>query len=463
MCYLSGQKKAFAHGSRVPEEVWPVKTELLQRIILDFQKSELPPLTERSMTITPIADMSFAVVGARRTGKTFRTYQYVRELVEQGVARENICRIQFHDPRLRRMSIDEMTMIDTAYFALFPDKRGREDVYFIFDEIHRIDGWEDYILYLLDERRNKVLITGSTSKLLKGDIASGLRGKNFSRELLPFSFAEFARHYGVDPDTVSTGGRARLIGLLQRYIRQGGFPGLLDLPDSLHQDLLESYWDTMVLRDIIEAHPDDNINIVAFNRFAHALLARTACPMTINKIAGNLRRDGIRFSAETLYKYMHYLREAYLVFPVEFFSSSEKVRSQNYRKVYAVDWALAHAIAPAEGVNPTRQFENLVYLELRRRGYALSYYKTRQGHEVDFVAVHKRGDADVPELYQVCYSLDDPDVRERELRALPGAAQHLGSQANRIVTFNEEETVDIDGVTVDVVPAWKWLLGAPTS
>ncbi|NCC51068.1 MAG: ATP-binding protein, partial [Spartobacteria bacterium] len=321
-----------------------------------------------------------------------------------------------------------------------------------------IDGWEDYILYLLDGRNNKVLITGSTSKLLKGDIASGLRGKNFSRELLPFSFSEFARHYQVETDTVSSGGVTRLMKLLQQYIRQGGFPGLLDLPPELHGDLLESYWDTMVLRDIIEAHPDDNINIVAFSRFSHALLARTACPVTVNKIIVNLRRDGVRFSAETLYKYMQYLQEAYMLFSVEFFSKSEKVRSQNYRKIYAVDWALADAIVSAEGLDPTRQFENLIYLELRRRLYDISYYRTRQGYEVDFVAVRKRGRSTDRELYQVCYAMDDPDVRERELRAISLAAAHLKATRNFIITFSSKETIDIDGIIVEVLPAWKWLL-----
>lgn len=432
--------------------------EVLQRIILDFQKSELPPLTARDMEVTPVANMSFAVVGPRRAGKTFRTYQYIGELLKSGLARENICRIQFHDPRLRTLTAADLPLIDTAYFALFPEKRGRDTVFFVFDEIHRIDGWEDYILYLLDGRKHKVLITGSTSKLLKGAIASGLRGKNFSRELLPFSFAEFARHYRVEADTVSSGGVGRLIKLLQRYIRQGGFPGLLDLAPELHRDLLESYWDTMVLRDIIEAHPRDNINIAAFARFSQALLARIACPVTVNKIIVNLRQDGVRFSAETLYRYLHYLQEAYMLFAVEFFAKSEKVRSQNYRKVYAVDWALADAIVPAEGVDPTRQFENLIYLELRRRGYGISYYRTRQGYEVDFVAVRKRARTTSRELFQVCYTLEDPDVRRRELRALALSARHLKADRCRIITFNNEETIACDGVSVDVVPAWKWLL-----
>ncbi len=431
----------------------------LQTIIADAQNKQLPELTKRSLPVTPVGNMSFAIVGARRCGKTFRTYQYMQELYSKGVSPKNICRVQFNDHRLQKLLAEELDVIDQAYFSLFPEKRGREDVYFIFDEIHRVEGWEDYVLYLLEQPRCSVLITGSTSKLLTGEIASALRGKNFSRELTPFSFLEFVRHYGVESDIVSSQGRASLLKLLQRYIEQGGFPGLLDLDVRLHHELLTSYWDTMILRDIIEAHPEDNISIVSFTRFLYALLARISCPVTINRIATNLKQEGVKFSSETLYKYMHYLQQAYLLFPVEFFSSSEKVRGQNYRKIYAVDWALADAVVPAEGVHPTRQFENMVYLELRRRGYGVSYYRTRQGYEINFVATDRKGTAGSGRhLFQVCYSLSDPDVRERELRALGKAASHLEAESCRVITLNSEEILEYDGVEIKIEPAWKWLL-----
>jgi predicted AAA+ superfamily ATPase len=432
----------------------------IQTLVADSQAAQIPGLTKRDLAVTPIANMSFAIVGARRCGKTFRTYQYMQELSEKGVPRNNICRVQFNDHRLRKLTAEELGIIDQAYFSMFPEKRGSEDVYFIFDEIHRIEGWEDYILYLLEQPKCSVLITGSTSKLLTGQIASALRGKNFSRELTPFSFSEFARHYKIEPDTVSSQGQAQLLNLLQRYIQQGGFPGLLDLESHLHHDLLTSYWDTMILRDIIEAHPDDNINIVSFTRFLYALLARTSCPVTINRIATNLRQEGVKFSTETLYKYLHYLQEAYLLFPVEFFSSSEKVRGQNYRKLYAVDWALADAVVPTEGVHPTRQFENMIYLELRRRGYGVSYYRTRQGYEVDFVVTDRKNSEKARSLFQVCYALSNPDVRERELRALSKAARHLDVESCQVITMNSQETLEYDGIEIRIQPAWRWLLGA---
>ena len=123
----------------------------IQTLIADSQAAQIPGLTKRDLAVTPIANMSFAIVGARRCGKTFRTYQYMQELFEKGVPRNNICRVQFNDHRLRKLTAEELGIIDQAYFSLFPEKRGSEDVYFIFDEIHRIEGWEDYILYLLEQ------------------------------------------------------------------------------------------------------------------------------------------------------------------------------------------------------------------------------------------------------------------------------------------------------------------------
>jgi hypothetical protein len=114
-----------------------------------------------------------------------------------------------------------------------------------------------------------------------------------------------------------------------------------------------------------------------------------------------------------------------MVFTVPIFSPSEKVRQRNYHKVYAIDWALAQAIAPADGVDISRQLENMVYLELRRRGWNVSYFRTRQGWEINFVAIHKTARSHRPLICQVAYSLKDKEVRERELRGVAETARHL--------------------------------------
>jgi predicted AAA+ superfamily ATPase len=431
---------------------------VFQKIIKDFQTRPLPSLTPRDLGLTFIKDMSLAIVGARRSGKTYRTFQFIQDMLKQGVPMENFCRVQFNDHRLRSISVEHLQIIDEAFYSLYPGRQSKEVVYFVFDEIHRVDGWEDYILYLLENPLHRILLTGSTSKLLKGGIASALRGKNFPVELFPFSFREFIRHYGAAEDTVSSQGQAGLRGMLQKYLQQGGFPGLLDLGEHLHIELLQSYWDTMVLRDIIEAHPRDNINITSFNHFSQALLSRVSCPMTVRKIMANMEQAGVSFSPETLYRYLSYFEEAFMLFTIPIHSKSEKIRNRNYRKVYAVDWALADAVAPVEGLDVTRKLENMVFIELLRRGFEVSYYLTRKNHEIDFIAIKKAGRESTRQLYQVCYQLDDPGVRDRELRGIQETASFLDIRDIFVITFNEEETIDMEGLTINVLPAWKWLL-----
>ncbi|MBA4387443.1 MAG: ATPase [Verrucomicrobia bacterium] len=435
-----------------------IRLDTLQRIIADFHTKQLPELTPRDAKMRFVRDMSLTVVGARRSGKTFRTYQFINEHLRAGHGIKNVCRIQFNDHRLSGLSVADLSLIDEAYYSLYPEKRGVEEILFVFDEIHRIEGWEDYILHLLDFSTHRVLITGSTSRLLRGEIASALRGKNLPVELYPFSFREFLRHYRTEQDAVTSRGQSHLRKQFVHYLQQGGFPGLLDADESIHVDILQTYWDTMVLRDIIEAHPEANIPLSVFAPFAQALAARTSCPFTVRAIVGGLREAGLSFSAETIYDYLRFLEGAFMIFTVPIYSKSEKIRQRNYHKVYMIDWGLAQAVAPAEGVDVSRQFENLVYLEFRRRGWDVSYFRTRQGWEIDFVAVRKSGRTVLRQVCQVAYSLKDKAARERELRGLPETVRHLGLKRATIVTLNDEEDIVLNGVQIRIVPAWKWLL-----
>jgi predicted AAA+ superfamily ATPase len=274
--------------------------------------------------------------------------------------------------------------------------------------------------------------------------------------MYPFSFSEFIRYYEIEPDYVSGSGKSFLISALNRYLEQGGFPGLLDIPEEHHKELLRTYWDTMLLRDIIEAHPTENINSLLLRQFACALASRNSCAMTISKLAGNLSEMGFQFSNETLYRYLSHLNEAYIFDAVEFYSSSEKVRNRNYRKVYCVDWALAASVVFGDHQRKSRYFENMVYLELKRRKKEIRYYRTRDGYEVDFVV--SDGSSQNIELIQVSYSMTDEDVRLREIRAIERSAGYLKVKKATIVTFNESDEIKLPDITIQVVPAWRWLL-----
>ncbi|MGA1825096.1 MAG: ATP-binding protein [bacterium] len=413
--------------------------EYIQGIIVEFQKKDIPSLTPRNLSLRIIPEVATGIVGSRRCGKTYRTYQFVSDLYEKGVPRENICRIQFNDIRLKGLEGEELLLIDQAYYTLFPAKRHKEEVYFIFDEIQRIDGWEDYVLGLLDNHNHRVLITGSTSKMLSGEFASALRGKLLPQVLYPYSFKEFLSHHTILIDPVSFSGVSHLQNGINRYLTEGGFPGITNFGSEERIEVLQTYWQTMLLRDVIEAHRKDKINFDAFSFFTQSLISRTSCPLSITKISQHMKEIGFRFSVETIYKYLRYLKEAFIIYTIPIYTQSEKVRNRNYKKVYTVDWALANAVAFAGSIDITRQFENCIFIELVRRKHSICYYKTRKGYEIDFIAVTSNKRENSKNLYQVCYDLGSKEVLKRATRGIAETMRYLNLDNAFIITMNNKD------------------------
>lgn len=434
-------------------------TDLLKEKITDFHARTLPQYTQRDYKIRFIDGMSFSITGPRRSGKTYRTYQFVEDYIAEGNSIENICRIQFNDHKLIKLKSEDLGMIDEAYYTLYPEKKEhREEVIFIFDEIHRIDGWEDYILHLLDNPLHKVIITGSTSKMQKGEIASALRGKNFNRGILPFSFREFMRHHGRRSSIRTSEDSAYARKLFTMYIAQGSFPGLLNASSDDHSEILENYWNTMLLRDIVEANRrEEKIDILQLETFAQYLINRTSMPMTVRRIMAGMKNDNFPISSAKAYNYLKYLEDAFIIFPVHFYSMSEKIRRSNYTKIYAIDWKLADTIATGGSIDITRQFENMIYLELRRRNNTISYFKTRDNYEIDFVAQNKN-DKTHPDLYQVCYDISSPETLERETRAIEKSFEYLNAKSATIITLSDEKPIKSKNININIIPAWKWML-----
>jgi len=432
-----------------------LQADIFQSIISDFQARSLPRLTIRELPLPFTPFHATAVVGVRRSGKTFRTYQAISEQCAAGIRPEAVCRVQFNDERLRGLSAADLSLVDRALYALHPHLLAEQlPVLFILDEIQHIDGWESFILRLLDDERHRVLVTGSTSHLLTGAIASQLRGKVLPRVMHCFSFREFLQRLGIAADTISSVGQAQLRHAFAGFLKQGGFPGLFSLDEMYHIETLQTYWATMLMRDVVETHPHDDISIDSLKYFAHSVMSRIGSPTSVQRIGQDMNALGHRFTAETLYKYLRYLNEAFILHQVSVFSESERIRSRNYKKIYAEDWGLAQAISPLGTLTHSRLFENMIFVELMRRGYDVSYARTRENQEIDFYARRASGDSC---LVQVCYDLHAGN-EEREVAPLASAAAYYGVKNTYVVTADQQRVIEIGDVAVQVQPAWKWLL-----
>lgn len=367
------------------------------------------------------------ITGPRRAGKSTLAFQVL--------AGKRFAYLNFEDDALRGdFSSDELVeAIDAVH--------GETDFLF-FDEIQNYPHWESFINKLHRRERN-VLVTGSNSRLLSRELGSALTGRHLSFELLPFSYQEYLQGTGT--------GMADDSEVFQRYLIWGGFPevvlGAVD-PASY----LRTLFDSVVLRDIVSRHRVRAAT--SMHDLLHLLMNNAASRFS----ARSLERSLGALSTATIQKFIGYCREAYLVQDLQPYFFKPRLRIKADRKLYAYDNGFISARSQPATRNDSRLLENLVFVELVRRGFKpnmdLFYYQTRSGAEVDFLV--RRGSENL-ELIQVTQNLSSLKTREREIRALRQGAEELKSRRLTVITLDTEERVREAGAEINIIPCRKWL------
>lgn len=426
---------------------------VLRAVLTDAEATAVPKPTRRDVSLPERAGKVDAVIGMRRVGKSWLLASRMRELLDSGVPRSRILHVEFEDDRLAELRTEHLHRIEEAFYALHPESHGEECWYF-FDEIQNAPGWERFVRRLLANQKLHLAITGSSAKLLSTEIATSLRGRALTTEVLPFSFREVLRHRGIDAPTrwpVPQGTRAKLRNEFDRYLTVGGFPEVQD-DDEHRQRILQGYLDATILRDIVERHALTNAPLL--RAIVRRLLRSAGSKTSVNALAQDLKSLGLVFGRASVYELLEHVQDAFLVFLLPIHAQSERRRQVNPRKVYAIDHGLVRACVGKRSEDFGHHLENLVYLELRRRGEVAGYHLTASGREVDFVS----GPLDQPHLVQACANLGDPETRERELGALAEAMDELDCDRGTVVTLEESANVKHEGRSIEIVPAWQWLL-----
>lgn len=429
----------------------------LRRKIVDFRVLGMPQYIPREGPLHLVDHMVSTVVGARRSGKSFRVMQAADELRAQNriSSLEQVCSVDFDNPILASMSAADLGLIQRTFLEVSPSFGLTTPLVFILDEIHRVSGWEEYVIDLSRNPHWKILVTGSSSKLLRDDIATALRGKAISTVVYPLSFSEYLRFKGIQSQPASTKGQADIRACFDEYLTWGGYPALPTAPEHSRETLLREYFDTMILRDILQrfnvSRPQQCIQLY------HYLLSIIARPYTLTSAYRFLLQAGFSTSRDALREYVAWAEDAWLLFTVPIHSSSTKEQERNYRKIYCIDWALAIRNSLAWDGSYSRALENMVYLHLRRTYPRVRYYLTRsKRQEVDFLVCDSRGKAVM--AIQVCMDVSLPDTLGRELEPLVATARYFGTRENLIISLDRPRRIEQDGAVVHVVPAWQWLL-----
>ena len=324
----------------------------------------------------------------------------------------------------------------------------------LFDEIQNLPAWELFVNRLHREGYNLVL-TGSNARLLSKELATHLTGRHMPIEILPFDFNEFlrAKKFVIDPEF---GGlpqkRGELLRLMEEFLLHGGFPEVV-VSNLDPKDYLEVLFDSLLFKDVVKRHKVKfsaqigNLGSHLINNFANLY--------TLRKLQDIL---GLK-SITTTEKYTKYLEDAYLIFSLLRYSPKSVQRIKSPKKVYVVDNGFVSAKAIQHSPDKGKLMENLVFIELAKRGVkpnqALFYYKTRNDREVDFVV--KKG-TEVMELIQVCYDVKNPSVEDREIKALIEAKNELKAKKLTVLAWDEKREIEKDGNVIQLRPLWEWLL-----
>jgi len=433
--------------------------ETIRSIILDFQELPLETGVPRRLRIETVRGKATVCIGVRRGGKSTYLFQVMQRLMDGGVPRQNILYVNFFDDRLHGLREDNLGLIADAYYSAYPEKKHDETVYCFFDEIQACQGWEPFVDRLMRTENCEVYLTGSSARMLSKEIATQMRGRALSWELFPFSFREFLDCKKVEHEgALSTKKELLVRKAFEEYWQVGGFPEVTRLSRHLRIKTHQEYFQTILYRDVVERHDASHPRAVV--DLAHRLIDNTASLYSVNSLTGYLKSLGHKVPKSAVSDYVQWFEDAYFLFTVRIFDPSVARRDTNPKRIYCVDHAMVSSVASGILVNSGHLLESLVFTALRRLHPEIYYYKTRSGREVDFLVPIRRR----PRLLiQVCESLAAPQTRKRETAALSEAMAELGLRTGIIVTRGEKERIAAEAGTIEVIPAWRFLLDLPDS
>lgn len=385
------------------------------------------------------------LVGVRRAGKSYLLYGKIQELISNGHTWDEIVYLNFEDERLAGMTQADLNMILEVHAGL----SDRRPMLFL-DEIQNIDGWEHFARRIADNKYT-VFITGSNAKMLSKDVSSVLGGRYLTREVFPMQFNEYMAINGMDPDsellTATTASRGELIRLLEEYFQFGGFPECATMP--VKRDYLMSLYQKIFLGDIAARNKIENI--FALRVLIRKLAESVKQPLSFTRAANIVASTGTKIGKSTVINYLSYAADAYLIVPMTNIADNIVGKVSN-PKYYFIDNGIISLLALDIR---TSLLENIVAMKLfSTYGTAEeAIYFYNDGVEVDFYVPQSET------AIQVCYTMNDAEgTFERETRALVKVQSRLSCRRNIIVTYGDESVIEKDGVRIEILPLWKFLL-----
>ncbi|MBR4838083.1 MAG: ATP-binding protein [Bacteroidales bacterium] len=388
---------------------------------------------------------NYVFVGVRQCGKSYMLYQQIQQMLKKGCDIRQIVYVNFDDERLQMMKSEELDLILQAYSSVYEEKP-----VFFFDEIQNIDGWEHFARRLANQKY-QVFITGSNAKMLGRDIATTLGGRYWTKDVYPFTFKEFLESRDVKLDKVwynSQKKRAVVERAFNEYFYFGGFPEIRNVVAKrlwLNELYNKIFFADLVVRNKIR-------NEAALRLTMRRLAECVGQPTAYNRISNMVKSAGVNCQPNTVMDFVRFMRDACMVFSLTNYIAKFSER-ETIKKHYFVDNGLLNIFL---NNNDSVLLENLCAIHLRQNYSDEQLYYYNKNVEVDFYLPEEKT------AIQVCYSLSDIKTVEREINAMVKLHDFEPLRRALIITRDEEKTIQHNsGLTIEVVPVWKWLLEYP--
>lgn len=434
------------------------KSEIIE-ILNDWNywNRELPLTEKRAVYDDKIAsflayDEVIVIKGIRRSGKSTLMLNQIHLLLKTDVDVKNILLVNLEDPRfINHLSVELLQQIKEVYQEyLNPDAKP----YIFLDEIQNIPNWEKWVNKEYELKLSKLIISGSNSSMLSSEIASSLSGRYLSVDVFPLSFKEYLDFKDINVlyklDLVSK--KIELNREFENYLKYGAFPKVLEYKNEDVQELLSSYKDSILLKDIVARYKLKEFK--KLEEIAAFILSNSGMSTSINKLKNNFK-----ISYDMAHSYLEYLGKAYMIFEINKFDYSLKKQNANDKKYYSIDLGLSNIMRVPNLQTRGSDLETIVFLELLRQGYKVYYYKTSNDLECDFL-IEKENE--IKALIQVTSSLKDEKTKKREMQSFAKTISELNlKNVTSMIICEDTSKVEIyEDVTIEMLNIKEWLLVA---
>ena len=421
----------------------------------NYWKQPLPETKERPFYDRKIDaylhyDEVVVIKGIRRSGKSTLMINQIKRLLQDNIDIKNILFVNLEDPRfINHLTVELLEQIKEVYLEyLDPDSKP----YIFLDEIQNIPNWEKWVNKEYELKLSKLIISGSNSSMLSSEIASTLSGRYLAVDVYPLSFKEY-----IDFKDISINTKLDIVSQkivlnreFENYLNFGAFPKVLEYQEADRRELLTTYKNTILLKDIVARYKLKEFGVL--EEIAAFLLSNSGISISINKLKNNFK-----VSYDMANAYVEYLTKAYMLFEVNKFDYSLKKQNANDKKYYSVDLGLSNLMRVPNLQTRGADLETVVFLELLRRGYRVYYYKTSNDLECDFIV---QKDQEIQMLIQVTSSLKDEKTKKRELQSFSKTKKELNLEhvASVVITEDNSSETVYDDTEIKIVNLKEWLL-----